>query len=63
MMNIRSIIAAAGVAVATPATARSRGEVITPNFEHAILNIPGKSLVAVVVDYAPGGASILTARP
>ena len=49
--------------VATPATAQSRGEVITPNFEHAILNIPSKSLVAVVVDHAPGGASILTARP
>jgi quercetin dioxygenase-like cupin family protein len=57
MMNIRSIIAAVCVAVATPAAAQSRGEVITPNFEHAIPNIPGKSLVAVVVDYAPGGAS------
>ena len=29
----------------------------TPNFNHAIPNIPGKSLVALVVDYAPGGAS------
>jgi quercetin dioxygenase-like cupin family protein len=57
MMNIRSIIAAACVAVATPAAAQSQGEVITPNFEHAIPNISGKSLVAVVVDYAPGGAS------
>ncbi len=57
MMNIRSIIAAACVAVATPAAAQSRGEVITPNFEHAIPNISGKSLVAVVVDYAPGGES------
>jgi quercetin dioxygenase-like cupin family protein len=28
-----------------------------PNFKHAIPNIPGKSLVALVVDYAPGGAS------
>ena len=33
------------------------GEVNTPNFARAIPNIPGKSLVAVVVDYAPGGAS------
>ena len=57
MMNTRSVIAAACVAVATPAAAQSRGEVITPNFEHAIPNISGKSLVAVVVDYAPGGAS------
>jgi quercetin dioxygenase-like cupin family protein len=27
------------------------------NFEHAIPNIPGKSLTAFVVDYPPGGAS------
>ena len=33
------------------------GETVTTNFEHAIPNIPGKSVVAVVVDYAPGGAS------
>jgi len=56
-MNIKAVIIAAGLAVATPAAAQSRGEVITPNFELAIPNIPGKSLVAVVVDYAPGGAS------
>jgi quercetin dioxygenase-like cupin family protein len=56
-MNIKDVIIAACLAVATPAAAQSRGEVITPNFEHAIPNIPGKSLVAVVVDYAPGAAS------
>jgi quercetin dioxygenase-like cupin family protein len=56
-MNIKAVIIAACLAVATPAAAQSRGEVITPNFEHAIPNIPGKSVVAVVVDYAPGGAS------
>jgi quercetin dioxygenase-like cupin family protein len=33
------------------------GETVTTNFEHAIPNIPGKSLVAAVVDYGPGGAS------
>ena len=33
------------------------GEAVTPNFNHAIPNIPGKSLVALVVEYAPGGAS------
>jgi quercetin dioxygenase-like cupin family protein len=33
------------------------GETVTTNFEHAIPNIPGKSVVAQVVDYAPGGAS------
>jgi quercetin dioxygenase-like cupin family protein len=56
-MNIKAVIIAACLAVATPVAAQSRGEVITPNFEHAIPNIPGKSVVAVVVDYAPGGAS------
>jgi len=39
------------------AQTNSTGEKVTTNFEHAIPNIPGKSLVAVVVDYAPGGAS------
>src|SRR5262245_46395112 len=33
------------------------GETVITNFEHAIPNIPGKSLVATVVNYAPGGAS------
>src|ERR1700692_3144682 len=56
-MILRSVIVAACFAVATPAGARSPGEVVTPTFEHAIPNISGKSLVAVVVDYAPGGAS------
>jgi quercetin dioxygenase-like cupin family protein len=56
-MNIRAIIAAGCIAVAAPAAAQSHGEVATRNFEHEIPNIPGKSLVAVVVDYAPGGAS------
>ena len=63
-MKIRSIIGAAGaacaavaIAAAVPAAARDRGETITPHFEQAIPNVPGKSLVALVVDYAPGGAS------
>ena len=56
-MNIKAVIIAACLAVATPAAAQSPGEAITPNFKHTIPNIPGKSLVAVVVDYAPGSAS------
>ena len=60
-MNIRSVLGAAWAAVAfiisAPATAHGTGETVTPNFEHAIPNIPGKSLAAVIVDYAPGGAS------
>ncbi len=60
-MKIRSIIGAAyaalAIATATPAAAHGVGEKVTPNFEQAIPNIPGKSLNAVVVDYMPGGAS------
>ena len=35
----------------------SEAQTVTKNFEAAIPNIPGKSLVAVEVDYAPGAAS------
>ena len=61
-MKIRSIIGAAyaavAIATATPAAAHDVGEKVTPHFEQTIPNIPGKSLIAVVVDYAPGGASL-----
>jgi quercetin dioxygenase-like cupin family protein len=60
MVNIRSFIgvACAAVAIATVMPAAGQdGETIMTHFEQAIPNIPGKSLVAVVVDYAPGGAS------
>jgi quercetin dioxygenase-like cupin family protein len=60
-MRIRSIpgtaYAALAIAAATPAAAQSVGQKVTPHFEQMIPNIPGKSLIAVVVDYAPGGAS------
>lgn len=42
---------------ALPAAAHGSTERVTPNFQHAITNVPGKSLVAVEVDYAPGAAS------
>lgn len=60
MLNIRwltGVAFAVAIATAMPAAAQSGGETITPHFEHVIPNIPGKSLVALVVDYAPGGAS------
>ena len=59
-MKIKSLIGAAFIAaaaIATPAVAHDRGESVTPHFEKTIPNIPGKSLVAVVVDYAPAGTS------
>jgi hypothetical protein len=37
------LIVAACLAFATPAAAQGPSEVVTPNFSHVILNIPGKS--------------------
>jgi hypothetical protein len=45
-------------AVASPAWSRDgQAETVAPKFNQAIPNIPGKSLVVVEVDYAPGAAS------
>lgn len=56
----RSTLAAATLVVAFviagPASAHEE-QTVTPRFEAAIPNIPGKSLVAVEVEYAPGAAS------
>ncbi len=46
------------IATAMPATAHDPSEVVSPHFEKAISNIPGKTLKAVIVDYPPGGASV-----
>ncbi|MDB5705945.1 MAG: Cupin 2 conserved barrel domain protein [Sphingomonas bacterium] len=61
-MKIRTIVAAASTALAFvvtgPALAHDgQTEAVTPKFDQAIPNIPGKSLVVVEVDYAPGAAS------
>jgi len=60
-MKMRSILPAAcaaiAIATAAPAAAHGTGEKVTPHFQQAIPNIPGKSLVALIVDYLPGGAS------
>jgi quercetin dioxygenase-like cupin family protein len=51
--------AAFALAVAGSALARDRKtETVTPKFEQAIPNIPGKSLVTLEVEYAPGAASV-----
>jgi quercetin dioxygenase-like cupin family protein len=55
--SLKAVIGAASLAVGTQAAAQGRDATITPNFEHAIPNLPGKSLKAVLVEYAPGGAS------
>lgn len=62
-MKVRNIILTAASAVlastiAVPASAHDgQTETVTPKFAEAIPNIPGKSLVVVEVDYAPGAAS------
>ena len=61
-MKIGTIIAATCAALAVskagPIYAHdSEAETVTKNFEATIPNIPGKSLVAVEVEYAPGAAS------
>ena len=43
-------------AFADPAAPKQ--ETVTPVFQHEIPNIPGKSLVSVVVNYAPGAKSV-----
>ena len=61
-MKIRTLVAftcaALAFAVAGLASAHDgRADAVTPKFDQAIPNIPGKSLVALEVDYAPGAAS------
>lgn len=46
---------AATAAIPGPAPAQSPPGTVSPAFREAIPNIPGKSLVAVVVTYPPGG--------
>jgi len=62
-MRIQPIFGAVGAAIAvaiglaSPAVPLGPGETVTTHFEQNIPNIAGKSLVALVVDYAPGGSS------
>jgi quercetin dioxygenase-like cupin family protein len=59
-MKARTIVAAAGAAFAIAGAAEAQGarsETVTPKFDQAIPNIPGKSLVVLEVDYPPGTAS------
>jgi quercetin dioxygenase-like cupin family protein len=58
------ILGAAGLAAlaalggyAVGAAAHGEGETLTPIFAQKLANIPGKTLTALTVDYAPGGVS------
>jgi quercetin dioxygenase-like cupin family protein len=58
-MSINRFLAAllAGAVLAGSACAHAPEGTVKPAFSHALPNVPGKSLVAVEVDYPPGGAS------
>jgi quercetin dioxygenase-like cupin family protein len=56
-MIIHSLAIIAILAAAGPAAAQQSGVTVTPAYRHEIPNLPGKSLVAVVVNYAPGAKS------
>jgi quercetin dioxygenase-like cupin family protein len=57
-MKIRSVVAAAALSLPLASVAAGQdAETVAKNFEAAIPNIPGKSLVAVEVTYPPGAAS------
>ena len=58
-MSINRFLAAllASAVFAGSACAHAPDGTVRPNFSHALPNVPGKSLVAVEVDYPPGGAS------
>jgi len=52
-----TLVAATMGLAAIHAAAHEGTEKVTPALQQAIPNIPGKSLIAVVVDYPPGAAS------
>jgi quercetin dioxygenase-like cupin family protein len=65
-MNFRSLLAAALAVLSLTAASQTTfaadagpaRETITPAFAEALPNVPGKTMTALVVDYAPGGKSI-----
>jgi len=61
-MKVRTIVTTActvmALSIATAVDADDvEAETVRPSFEAAIPNIPGKSMIVVEVDYAPGAAS------
>ena len=54
--SVALVIAALALA-GSPAIAQNR-EQVRPVFEHALPNVEGKRIVAVVVSYPPGGKSL-----
>jgi len=61
-MTIRPILTATCTTIAifmsADASAHGPGGIVRPNFDQTIPNLPGKSLVAVEVEYPPGAGSL-----
>ena len=58
MERVAALLIAAGLGLAPVADALARdGGKVTKTFEHALPNVPGKSMIAVLVEYPPGGGS------
>ena len=55
---LRALGFSLAVALTLPVAAHGTQETVKPNFQRPISNLPGKSLVAVEVDYPPGAASL-----
>jgi quercetin dioxygenase-like cupin family protein len=53
--SLTAVAALLGSSLIAIAVAADPGGTVTPTFRQAIPNIPGKSLVAVTVDYPPAG--------
>ena len=51
------LVVVACLGIATSAVAQTPAETVTPKFEQAIANIPGKSLIVVEVSFPPGTVS------
>ena len=59
-MNVRRVAATMAVvalAIAGAPAVHAEGDKVTPVSSEKLPNVPGKSLTAVVVNYAPGGKS------
>lgn len=57
MKRMTALLLALGLALALPAAAESQSETVSPKFNQAIPNVPGKSFIAVEVVWPPGGKS------
>ena len=57
ILAVAAMLAALAVMPGAASAQTASGVAISPAFREAIPNIPGKSITAIVVSYAPGGKS------